>query len=40
MLEALREGKIHPSRHASYRALYEDAKKLKEWELKDPQEKK
>ncbi|MBC3938884.1 MULTISPECIES: ribosome small subunit-dependent GTPase A [Anaerotruncus] len=40
VLEALREGKIHPSRHASYRALYEDAKKLKEWELKDPQEKK
>ena len=40
VLEALREGMIHPSRHASYRALYEDAKKLKEWELKDPQEKK
>lgn len=40
VLEALREGKIHPSRHASYCALYEDAKKLKEWELKDPQEKK
>lgn len=34
VLEAVRAGKIHPSRHASYRTLYEDAKKLKEWELK------
>ncbi len=34
VLSALAEGKIHPSRHASNRALYEDAKKIKEWELK------
>lgn len=34
VLEAVREGKIHPSRHANYCALYEDAKKIREWELK------
>ena len=33
VLEALNAGKIHPSRHASYRTLYEEAKKRKEWEL-------
>lgn len=35
VLEAVREREIHPSRHASYCALYEDAKKIREWELKD-----
>lgn len=34
ILEALREGKIAPSRHESYMAMYEDAKKVKEWERK------
>lgn len=34
VLEAVNEGKIHPTRHANYCALYEDAKKIKEWELK------
>jgi ribosome biogenesis GTPase len=34
VLEALREGKIHPSRHASYEKLYELAARQKEWELK------
>ncbi len=33
VLGALNAGKIHPSRHASYRTLYEEAKKRKEWEL-------
>ncbi len=34
VLEALSEGKIHPSRHASYVRLYEKAKELKAWERK------
>lgn len=34
LLEALNEGRIQPSRHASYCAMYEEAKLLKEWELK------
>lgn len=34
VLEAVNQGKIPPSRHANYCALYEDAKKIKEWELK------
>ncbi|MCI8649902.1 MAG: ribosome small subunit-dependent GTPase A [Anaerotruncus sp.] len=34
VLEALRAGQIHPSRHASYCAMYEDARKIREWELK------
>lgn len=34
VLEALAEGKIHPSRHASYVRLYEKAKELKAWERK------
>lgn len=34
VLRAMEEGKIHPSRHASYKALYEQAKKIKEWERK------
>ena len=33
VLEALRAGEIAPSRHESYRALYEEAKLLKDWEL-------
>lgn len=34
VLEAMRQGKIHPSRHENYCRLYENAKKIKEWELK------
>lgn len=33
VLDALRENKIEPTRHESYVSLYEDAKKIKEWEL-------
>jgi ribosome biogenesis GTPase len=33
VLEALHRGEIAASRHASYCALYEDAKKIREWEL-------
>lgn len=32
VLEALREGKIQPSRHASYVRLYEKVKEIKPWE--------
>ena len=28
------DGKIHPSRHASYVAMYNEVKDLKEWEMK------
>lgn len=34
VLEALRGSKIEATRHESYCALYEDAKQIKEWELK------
>lgn len=34
VLAALAEGKIHPCRHESYKAMYEEAKNIKEWELK------
>lgn len=34
VLQALREGKIQPSRHESYVRLYEEAKKIKLWEHK------
>ena len=34
LLEALRAGKIEPSRHASYRRLYETAEQYKPWENK------
>lgn len=34
VLAALAEGKIHPARHESYKAMYEEAKNIKEWELK------
>ncbi|MBQ8586747.1 MAG: ribosome small subunit-dependent GTPase A [Oscillospiraceae bacterium] len=34
VLQALGEGKIQPSRHASYVRLYEEAKKINPWELK------
>ena len=33
ILAALREGKIMPSRHASYIRLWEQVKDLREWEL-------
>ena len=34
VLEALAEGEIAQSRHESYRTMYEEARQLKEWELK------
>lgn len=34
VLEAVREGVIHPSRHESYVAMYNEVKDLKEWEMK------
>lgn len=34
LLRALSEGKIAPSRHASYLRLYEQAEKIKDWERK------
>ena len=34
VLEALGEGKIHASRHTSYCTMYDEAKQLKEWELR------
>ncbi len=34
VLEALDRGEIHKSRHESYCTMYEEAKQLKEWELK------
>ena len=34
VLEALAEGKIMPSRHDSYAKLYEQAARLRDWELK------
>lgn len=33
VIEAVEEGKIAKSRHESYCAMYEDAKKIREWEL-------
>ena len=35
VLEALKEGKISPSRHESYVALYEDAMQIPDWELRE-----
>ena len=35
VLEGLEKGEIAPSRHESYRQMYQDAKNIKEWELKD-----
>ena len=35
VLEALRSGKIHPSRHKSYLRLYEELKPLQEWEVRN-----
>lgn len=35
IIEAVREGKIAKSRHESYVIMYEEAKQIKEWELKD-----
>ena len=34
ILAALQEGKISPSRHQSYVAMYDEIKNIKEWELK------
>ena len=34
VLQAVEEGTIAKSRHESYLALYEDAKNIKEWEVK------
>lgn len=36
VLEALREGKIEPTRHKSYVRLYEQLKSVNEWERKTP----
>ena len=35
VLNALRSGKIHPSRHQSYLRLYEELRPLQEWEVKN-----
>ncbi|MBE6961032.1 MAG: ribosome small subunit-dependent GTPase A [Ruminococcaceae bacterium] len=35
VLDALRKGKIHPSRHQSYLRLFEELKPLQEWEIKN-----
>ena len=34
VVEAVESGYIHKSRHESYKTMYEEAKQLKEWELK------
>ncbi len=34
VLEAVETGEIAPSRHASYAALYEEAKQIKDWQIK------
>ena len=34
VVEALGKGEIHKSRHESYCAMYEEARQIKEWELK------
>ena len=34
ILEAVERGEISRSRHESYKTMYEEAKQLKEWELK------
>lgn len=34
VLEAVQAGEIAPSRHASYVALYEEAKQIKDWQIK------
>lgn len=33
IIEAVNDGKIHPSRHENYIAMYNEVKDLKEWEL-------
>ncbi len=33
ILEALQNGEIHPSRHNSYKQMYEDVKNIKDWQL-------
>ena len=35
VLEAVREGKIAPSRHESYVAMYQEVKDVKEWQMKE-----
>lgn len=34
VIQAVHEGKIHPSRHESYVAMYNEVKDFKEWQLK------
>lgn len=34
VLQALADGKIEPTRHQNYCSLYQDAKQIKEWEIK------
>ncbi len=33
ILEALKDGKIHESRHSSYKQMYEEVKDIKDWQL-------
>ncbi len=35
VIQAVKDGKIAPSRHESYKEMYEQAKQLKEWEYKN-----
>lgn len=35
VLEAVREGKIAPSRHESYVTMYQEVKDIKEWQMKE-----
>ena len=39
VLEAVREGKIHPTRHKSYVQMYEEVRDLKDWQLSKEAEK-
>ena len=34
VLEALSEGKIEKTRHASYVSMYDEVKDIKEWQIK------
>ena len=34
VLEAVREGKVAESRHSNYCTMYDEARQIKEWELK------
>ena len=34
VIQAVRDGKIHPSRYENYAAIYGEIKKIKDWQLK------